>query len=198
MRIENAVLVVLVVAVMLATLTGCPSLRPLGKTPTVEAPKPIPTIEQTGDARELQKLRDALGDARNDNARLIQRILTWGIPTLLALAVVGVALGLYLRNNLAFFGSAACGVGVLFCIVLLTFWKTIAWMGLGVVILAFVCVGILVAVQFRKMLKAMTDAGDILTDGRTSGREAKTVLRVMTDAAGVTKAINRSRGKAIK
>ena len=96
------------------------------------------------------------------------------------MGLVGLALGLYLKNNLAIYGAGVCGAGLLVDIGLLTYWKVIAIVVL-VLILAAVAVGLLfVAIWLKSKLNLK---GTLLTSLQDGVDRAKTSLAAVAPVA---------------
>ena len=147
MRIENAVLLVLVVVVSLSVLVGCPSLWQYWKPPTVTVSEEAPPYDYQAAA---------------------QRILVWCVPGFIVGALGCVAASFYFKKSWLLVLAVICGVGLGITIGLLVFWKVVATTFL-VLFFASVAVGLLLAsLRLTKMLKRK----DIVLKSVTDGIEA--------------------------
>jgi len=152
MRYVNAVLIVLVLT---ASLTGCPTLNPFHRADVPEVPTDITEPAPAAPEQAAQKW------------------LVWGIPALGLLALIALGVGLYLKNNLAMIGAGVLGAGLLIDIALLTYWNVIAVVIL-IIILAAVAVGLLVAALW--VAKKLNLKSSLLTSLQKGVDNAKSLL----------------------
>ncbi len=130
-----------------------------------------------------------------------QKWLVYGIP-LLILAAIGLGvMAVYLRNSLALYGSGGCVLGAICDIVLLTFWKPIAWIGFIIVCLALAAVVVLVGIKLKTVILSLTTGSEnalTILEGVSSPavNVVKESLRIAQEKAGTRDAVNAIRKSA--